>query len=252
MRIIFTILLSMLSVTAQAYEFEDRGPLGVERIENQGPGGRHTIVRPADAKLRMPIIIWGNGLGLKVDKYFGLLEHFASYGFIVIAANTSNTGNGVAMKRGLNWILSENVRPESEYFGKVTTNACVTGHSSGADGTIMMSNHNAVACAAPIYPGGGTVSRIQVPALFIAAEFDIFNSPEKVKYLFNQTTEQAVYGMQYGEKHSSALENGTAGLRHYLTAWFRLHLRFDRVQESVFWGEDCDFCEDQDFSVLRK
>src|SRR5215217_4953971 len=50
-----------------------------------------TFYRPAelgDHGGKSPVIVWGNGTGATPAAYDGLLRHWASYGFIVAAANT--------------------------------------------------------------------------------------------------------------------------------------------------------------------
>ena len=44
-----------------------------------------------------PIISWGNGTGVSPSGYAWLLGHLASWGFVVIASESRNTGSGEEM-----------------------------------------------------------------------------------------------------------------------------------------------------------
>src|SRR6266540_1257504 len=60
----------------------------------------HTIYRPTTLGqngLRHPVIVWGNGTGATPQIYDGLLRHLASHGFVVAAANTTQSGSGQEM-----------------------------------------------------------------------------------------------------------------------------------------------------------
>ena len=81
-----------------------------------------TIHRPATLGqngVTHPVLLWGNGTGSSPATYSALLSHWASHGFIVAAANTSNAGNGSQMIACLNFVLAQNGTPSSVYFQKV-------------------------------------------------------------------------------------------------------------------------------------
>ena len=71
----------------------------------------HTYYSPATLGqngVKHPIILWGNGTGTTPPIYDGLLRHFASHGFVVAAANTSNAGSGNEMLAGLDNLTTFN------------------------------------------------------------------------------------------------------------------------------------------------
>nr|BFE48390.1 hypothetical protein GCM10017745_18170 [Saccharothrix mutabilis subsp. capreolus] len=51
--------------------------------------------------------------------YRDLLRHFASHGFIVVAANATQAGSGRDMLAGLDWVAWENSRSGGVFYGKV-------------------------------------------------------------------------------------------------------------------------------------
>ena len=70
--------------------FEEEGPYSTTR----DTGFSCTVYRPISLDGDHPAIVWGNGTGASPTVYGGGLEHWASWGFVVAAANTSNAGSG--------------------------------------------------------------------------------------------------------------------------------------------------------------
>jgi predicted dienelactone hydrolase len=73
---------------------------------NEGPNC--TVYRPStlgEQGRRHPIIIWGNGTGSSAGTYSALLTHWASQGFVVAAAQTSNAGSGAQMIACLDYLV---------------------------------------------------------------------------------------------------------------------------------------------------
>lgn len=65
------------------------------------------------------MILWGNGTGASPSTYGSLLRHFASHGFIVAAANTSNAGSGDEMLDGLDNLTDFNDQAFSRFHEMV-------------------------------------------------------------------------------------------------------------------------------------
>ncbi len=71
-------------------DFAAKGPFATQ---SGGEGPSCTVYRPAFLGLggvHHPIILWGNGTTASPPIYAGVLNHWASHGFVVAAANTSN------------------------------------------------------------------------------------------------------------------------------------------------------------------
>src|SRR5260370_10123171 len=80
-------------------DYSARGPLMTQRDTNTGPGAAYDIFRPATlgpTPRKNPIISWANGTLFGVDQYQKLLDHWASHGFVVIAAHSQSTAGGGA------------------------------------------------------------------------------------------------------------------------------------------------------------
>lgn len=139
-------------------QFSAPGPWGVVWDENfdnvddggcdttTSPGTAYTLVYPAGAGFAgpHPVVVWGNGTSEGIFEvpyptcyYEDFLRLLASWGFIVIAANTGQAGNGDHMRFGAAAMVAANGDPASFWYQKVDTDSIsVAGHSQGALGAI--------------------------------------------------------------------------------------------------------------------
>ncbi|MFD9550180.1 hypothetical protein ACFWBG_22500 [Nocardia salmonicida] len=84
-----------------------------------------------------PVITWGNGTLAHPHEYAYLLSHLASWGFIVIAADRTDTGTGVQMLDAVRYLAAQNSDPSSIFHGKVDTDSVgAVGHSQGGLGAL--------------------------------------------------------------------------------------------------------------------
>ncbi|GAB2660765.1 poly(ethylene terephthalate) hydrolase family protein [Nocardia goodfellowii] len=120
-------------------------------------GDSYDIWYPADlgaGGVAHPIITWGNGTLAHPREYAYLLAHLASWGFVVIAADRTDTGTGVQMLDAVEYLTRQNSNPDSIFAGKLDTRpAGAMGHSQGGLGAI-----NALARG-----GVGTAVTLEMP-----------------------------------------------------------------------------------------
>ncbi|WP_051024389.1 poly(ethylene terephthalate) hydrolase family protein [Nocardia aobensis] len=111
-------------------------------------GETYDIWYPADLGAAVhPVITWGNGTMAHPREYAYLLSHLASWGFVVIAADRTDTGTGIQMLDAVRYLDRQNNDPNSIFRGRIDTRAAgAAGHSQGGLGAL-----NALA------RGGGTV-----------------------------------------------------------------------------------------------
>jgi pimeloyl-ACP methyl ester carboxylesterase len=241
-------------------DFATAGTFETTMLPNTGPGGLFTVYRPAllgEDGLTHPIITWGNGTGAVPAFYAALLTHLASHGFVVVASNSSSTGSGEAMLEGVAWIIAENVRDGSDYFGMLATDRVgASGHSQGGGGTVAAGADPSVTCTAPIAPWMGatpaSVEDLQGPMFTIAGSFDALVPAATVEsQVYGLALVPSVYGILIGANHFTPL--GDAGaMRGPLTAWFRLNLMADESAREVFVGADCTLCVDPSWEIQSK
>ena len=241
--------------------FANRGPFSTV-VETPG-GTACTIHRPATLGqngVTHPVILWGNGTGASPSTYSALLSHWASHGFIVAAANTSNAGNGSQMIACLDFIIGQNGTSSSVYFQKVDTGRIGTsGHSQGGAGTLMAGRDARVTATAPVQPyirfipGGGrfdsrSIGQQHAPMFLVSGSADTIAVPATHQQpIFDGAPVSIVWGTLAGATHFET--PGDAGdFRGPLTAWFRWRLMDDDAAQAVFDGT-CTLCSDPDWDL---
>jgi hypothetical protein len=121
-------------------DFAARGPFAITRETNVGPNASYDIVRPVrlgEEGRKHPIVSWNNGTLYQIDRYQDLLDHWASHGFVVMGAHTNRTRGGAVHEAAIDWLVAENARAGSAYFGMLDlTKIGASGHSQGGGATI--------------------------------------------------------------------------------------------------------------------
>jgi hypothetical protein len=233
-------------------QYSARGPLETSHASIPG----YELTYPA-AMLEgeHPIITWGNGTFAIPIVYQGLLDHFASYGFVVIASTSTMTGSGEEMLDGVDWLVDENSREGSVFFNKIDVDHVgATGHSQGGGGTINAGTDPRVTCTAPIQPTPGSVADLQGPMFLIAGSEDsIVPEPWVAASTYGPALVPTIYGIAQGASHLEPLTD--AGMmRGYLTAWFCAELLGHEDARTAFFGdgESCEICNNENWVVMRK
>ena len=206
---------------------------------------QHTYYFPTNlgqAGRRHPVILWGNGTFLNPTHYDALLRHWASQGFIVAAANTTNAGSGQQMLAGLDNLTAFDADPASVFHEKVDlARVATTGHSQGGGGAINAAADPRVDVSVPIQPGGGNLAGLHGPVLFLSGQTDTVISPASVRQKYNASAHlPAAYGELAGADHFQPIVNGN-GYRAPVTAWLRWHLMDDEIARDQFIGA-CAYC----------
>jgi hypothetical protein len=103
-----------------------------------GSSALYVIYFPTDlgaSGFKHPILTWGNGTGASPAQYSILLTHLASWGFVVVASTSPNTGTGAEMLAGEDYLLAANMDRASPFYGSLdAAHVGAVGHSQGADG----------------------------------------------------------------------------------------------------------------------
>lgn len=232
-------------------------------VTNSNVNSDCTVYRPrtlGDNGLRHPIILWGNGTGSSPSTYSRLLEHWASHGFVVAAARTSNAGSGSEMLSCLNYLVTENGRSSGTFAGKLDVNRVATaGHSQGGGGSIMAAQDSRVSASAPFQPytiGLGHRSSSQSnqngPMFLMTGGRDSIASPRlNAQPVFNRANVPVFWGEVNSVGHFEPVGNG-GDFRGPATAWMRYQLMDDQNAESTFYGRNCGLCGDRGWTVQRK
>jgi len=241
-------------------DFSADGPFATT-AGNEGPDCR--VYRPrtlGEDGLQHPIIIWGNGTGGTPTTYSGLLEHWASHGFVVAAARTSNAGSGEEMIDCLDYLVEQNGRSSGTYAGNLNVNRVgSSGHSQGGGGSIMAGQDSRITATAPFQPyilglGHDTDSQDNQngPMFLMTGSSDtLAGSALNGAPTFRRANVPVFWGELQGAGHFEPV--GDAGdFRGPSTAWYRYHLMGDQNAVSVFVGSNCELCTSRDWEVQTK
>ena len=222
--------------------FADPGPYAVAITSDAD----HTFFYPTplrDDGVKHPVIVWGNGTFLTPMNYEGLLRHFASHGFIVAAANTTNAGSGNEMIAGLDKLAGYNATPGNVFFGKVDLTMVATmGHSQGGLGATNAARDPRVTTVVGIEGFGGNLANFDGTVLLLSGSADTIVASSGVRSAYDQVSQQlpAAYGDLAGADHFQPIGTGNA-FRGHLTAWVRWQLMHDKIAGHQFVG-DCAYC----------
>ena len=117
-------------------KFDRMGPFQV-RVMSSG-GSTFYVPQGPDAR-DLGIVGWGNGTGGNQNTYRGMLTQVASFGVIVAAANTANSGSGGEIVNAVETAMTM-------FSDQIAANPriCTAGHSQGGGGAnnaaIMLNN----------------------------------------------------------------------------------------------------------------
>ncbi|QNG18189.1 acetylxylan esterase [Rhodococcus triatomae] len=209
----------------------------------------HTLYYPRDLGQRgekHPIVLWGNGTGALPGAYASLLRHYASHGFVVVAANSPNVNFAITMRSGIDLMEREAADPNSVFFGNVDLDRIgAAGHSQGGSGAINAAIDKRVDTVVAIQPGPlNDVDLIDVPVLYLAGQFDLIVRPALVRALYEDADHvPAEYLELRGAIHFGTAITGGAN-RGPSTAWLRYWLLDDPNAATEFFGENCGYCSD--------
>lgn len=219
-----------------------------------------TVFRPRTLSSNHPIIIWGNGTTASPSSYSQGLNHWASHGFVVVAANTSNAGTGQEMIDCLNRIISQNSSYGSTYYGRLNTGKVgISGHSQGGGGTIMAGQDPRTTVTAPMQPytiGLGHNSSSQYRQvgrmLLLSGGSDTIAAPSLNQApVYSRANVPVFWGTKNGMSHLDVM--GDFGqYKGVSTAWFAYHLKGDSNARGYFYGSNCTLCSDRSWDVERK
>lgn len=205
-----------------------------------GPGGR-----------KHPVILWGNGTFLNPTHYDALLRHFASHGFIVAAANTTNAGSGTEMLAGLDNLTRFNTTAGNRFQGHVDVNLVATmGHSQGGSGAVRAGADPRIDTVVVIQ-GGGNTAALHSPTVFLSGEADTTVPSALVRQQYDAAASRipAAYGDLAGADHLQPIVNGN-GYRGPLTSWVRWRLMGDPIAGNQ-WVGDCTNCDDPTWAAYE-
>ncbi len=175
-----------------------------------------------------PVIIWANGTCCAPIFYTGLLKDLSSKGFIVVTNSDVMAADGTSQRGEIDYILAENERPGSVFYGKIDpSRIAAVGHSQGGRSVVnACADDPRFGCAVSIAgsPYTSEAKRLRTPTLFLTGTSDWIVLPSLwVKPAYNNCKGPAVYASLDGGSHTSCMlnpEKYTDVIALWINAWF--------------------------------
>jgi len=207
---------------------------------------------------KFPLLTWGNGTCAMPEGYGSLLRYVASYGYIVVAANSRYVGDGTAQRHAIDFMFAQNEDPNSKYYQRIdTTKVGAFGHSQGSMGTVAASSDERISTVI-LFNGGSQANK---PYLAISGERDIGDTGTTTN-LSNpvDAAQLAAAYLYYHHVPMTVDMQPTGGSAGHLTlmmepervvepavAWFDMMLKGDSDAKKMFIGDDCTLCDGNAF-----
>jgi hypothetical protein len=233
-----------------------------------GPGGQLSVFRPAELEVDAPypVVVWSVGTGGSPDAYGGLLEHWASHGFVVVAGDDGNQANGDQAVLALEWIIDQN-GPGGAYEGMIDEQAiAASGHSQGGNACLHLAlRDDRVTTVLPIEPGRGELgdaeiadqSMLSVPVFYVCGENDNIVPADWCFDRFEGTPDDAWLGFVRDANHFAPvgreLGSDDVEMRRYGTRWLHAQLNDDEDARAAFEGLAWELARDAAWTdVMRR
>lgn len=258
-------------------------------VKEMDPGlPNHTIYRPADlgklGERKLGVIIWGNG-GCRDDGAAARqhLAEIASHGYIAIAPGRIRSGPGADpslvkaasgktttadVLAGLTWILAENQRKDSPYYGRIDPKLTgVAGTSCGGLQAIQAAAdprihavivHNSGVFSDDRNPATGAPVDKSLLAKFHTPVLYVLGGKSDVAYVngtddFRRIDHVPVVLASIEVGHGGTLREKNGGpVGQVAVDWFEWQLRGDKTAARTFTGTECTLCQRQGWTVERK
>ncbi len=212
-----------------------------------------------DYNVKYPVVIFSNGTGIQGSKYHALLKHLASWGFIVMATEESNSWNGFSSEMCLRTIMklheTETIEgwESNPFYGHVDLdNIGVSGHSQGGVGVINAATENKhgymIKTIFSASPTNLTLaeglqwdydpSAVTIPIFLVSSTGDadekLVVSGEQLQEIYDAVPDsvQKIMARRTNADHGDMLTFADG----YMTAWFLWQLCGDEAAAQAFCG----------------
>jgi hypothetical protein len=198
-----------------------------------------------------PVIVWGNGTFNTPSSYDALFKHLASHGFIIAAADTSNSGSGMEMLACLSYIIDQNTSGSTLKGHVDVDHIASSGYSQGGAGCLGAGEDKRFTTVLAVSPymsalgnyDPSTYAAKQIHPLFmISGSADTVATPSiNQQPIFNTAPVPIFWATHSGSSHLEVLGSGGA-YAGPMTAWFRWQLMGDPDAEKWFEKPACKLC----------
>ena len=253
-------------------QYTQKGQFATAKYESLTvkPAEKFTVYYPnqLNNNKKYPVIVFANGTGISASRYPVVLEHFASWGFIVVGNEDQNSGNGKTTNASLAFILSENNNKNSPLYQKIdTANIGLTGFSQGGASVFTAladeqyrKYYKTIVPVSPVHEELGQkvgypdykLDKISVPVMFIAGtkgdfEIDTVIPLDKMNQMYNKINAPKLMARRINADHDK-MQSWADG---YRTAWFMYHLQNDKQAGQMFIGQNAEILNNPNWQDVR-
>jgi hypothetical protein len=197
----------------------------------------------------VPVLTWGNGTCAQPEGYGALLRYVASYGYVVVAANSRWVGSGTPapMLHALDYAAAANADSTSPYYGKLDmTKVGAMGHSQGGQATASAASDSRIS---DVIIFNAVDSGISKPYLTTSGDMDITNFTDTgMASAISAATVPAAWLYIHNPAGMGPLRGhlvlmlSPERLTATTTAWWQMMFRNDAASRAMFVGTSCGLC----------
>jgi hypothetical protein len=249
--LISVLAITMLVVSAWGQTIEetysDSGPFEVSKVTDSN----YQIFYPNEMRGDHSIITWGNAASGVPNMYIGLLRHFASWGFVVVATN-SRKSSGDLLIKGVDLLEAKNNDPKSVFYNQLDLDFVgAAGHSLGGGGAIRAGNDDPrIKVICPISAAPVDSTQQEGSMFIVGGSKDRIVNENRLNRIYDNSDLPTFLGILAGAKHFRIMGNGR-DMCGYVTAWFMAELQKDAYAQDAFYG-NCEICDHPAWDVKRK
>ena len=220
-------------------------------IDVDKPMDKYTIYYPSRIEKdmeRFPLVIVVAGKGYKASKFEPLLVNLASWGFIAIGVEDTNTRDGNSLSNMITYMLKENRNTESIFSNHIDIeNIALLGHGQVAEAILEVSNKYDIKTSILLSPVCENnyykmdSSKIKSSILILAETHD--NTKERkdipiseINRIYDNINTYKVLA----RKKDTTSDDMFYSSQGYVNAWLLWQLKNDDMASRVFnyWGVD--------------
>jgi len=211
---------------------------------------------------RHPVIAWANGTLTPTARYARLLEHLASWGFVVVAPTSTRTGSGSEILEAVSDLVALSKDPASIFDSKLDlTRVGAMGHSQGAYGVLSaaLKSNGLIRTVVPIdLPDmvwlnpfqAADLTALTQPVFFVGGGADWLSTATGLVGYVKHVPGAVVAALLTGASHD-AVETTPEAFLGYITAWMMYQLQDDAYAGGAFAGKDAEISSNSAWKVLE-
>ena len=218
--------------------------------------GKYKIWYPKNFEGKAPAIVYCNGSYGRYTLYEPYLEHFASWGFIVIGNNDLLCGSSKSNIKGLKLLLELNEDKDSELFEKLDVEKIgIMGHSRGGVACFNAVNNfeegkyfKTIFAISPVYKGLATFKfcpyeyeGVDIPTVIVSSlgsnDANYYIPLDRLNEMYDNYSAEEIIVARRNDCSHGGMPNRSSG---YATAWFLYKLCGDEKAKTCFYGENSE------------